>query len=190
MVEYYDTSEKILFSIFCLMVTTVLGFAIYAIIKYKLKHPIYKFLFVVSIIGIIFNILWITSVFFPSENLGGVVILFAWILLPFLWFFAALGIIIYGTAAILTRKTYVKYLPVLLPKKAEGVEAIYLGILWVIAGLMMILMELMAIGFILCENIPWFCPLVDGVDHIFGSLGNILIFLSKPLEWMGLARPR
>lgn len=172
------------------MVTAILAFAIYAIIKYKLKHSIYKFLFVVSIIGIIFNTLWITSVFFPSENLSEVVILFAGILLPFLWFFGALGIIIYGGAAILYRKTYVKYLPVLLPKKAEGAEAIYFGILWVIAGLMMLLMELMAIGYILCENILWFCPMIASVDHTFGSLGNVLIFLSKPLEWVGLMQPR
>lgn len=190
MVEHYDGSEKTLFSIFYLMVTAVLGSVIYAVIRYKLKHPIYKFLFVISIIGVVFNTLWITSVFFPSEDLGGVVILFAWILLPFLWFSTALGIIIYGGATTLTRETYVKYLPVLLPKRAEGAEAGYFGILWVLAGLMMILMEFLAIGFILCENFPWFCPVVVGANHIFGGLGNILIFLSKPLKWMGLIQPR
>lgn len=160
------------------------------IIKRRPKHFIYKFLLITSIVGVVFNVLWIASVFFPSKNLGGAVVLFAGILLPLLWFITALGVVIYGVTSILTRKTHVRHPLVLLPKKVKGGEAIHLGILWVISGLMMVLIEFVVIGFNLCESVSWFCPIVNGIDQIFGSLGGILIFLSKPLEWAGLIRPR
>jgi hypothetical protein len=170
MLEYYDTSEKVLISIFCSMVTVILITTIYVIIKNKLSHFMYKFLFVVLIVGIIFNILFIVSIFFPFLNLGKLIELFSSILLPFLWFFIALGITFYGGNAIVTRKTYVRFPTLFFSRKAEGLEAIYFGVSWVIAGFMMLIIEMIVIGFVLCNDSQWFCPIFKESDRVYSNI--------------------
>lgn len=109
-------------------------------------------------------------------------ILLAGILLPFLWFFMFAGLIVYGVIAIITKQTYVRFPMLLLPKKIHGADAIYFGILWILAGCMMFLLEYIVITLALCSDKGIACAYVQFGESLFTSLGKILQFLAKPLQ--------
>lgn len=184
--DYYDRTEKILVIILFLMMMSVFGFIIFAVTRSKSKRLFHKLLFAISVVGVVFSSIWVSSAFSPSENLSGIVVLFAGILLPIIWLLSSLGFVVYGINAVVTKKTMVKYAAVFLPKKAQGAEAIYFGSMWIIAGLMMLLIEFLVIGQVLCEKQSWFCGSVEIIEFIFGKLGEMLIFFGTPLQKIGL----
>lgn len=172
--------------LFYLEIAILLGAASIFIFKLKKRTLFEKTLLIICPITVSFGSLWIVSVFFPTLGAQRIVLPLATVLWPMLWLLISIGVIIYGSAAIVTRQTFVKV--GFITDQLSGPVAVYFGILWILAGLLMLFLELGAFGVVLCGQSTFLCPLVTFADKCLNLLSLLIVNLSKPLQWTELIR--
>lgn len=187
MLDFYSNSEKMIALFFYLFTTSTFIFLIRKLIKIKVDSILQRLFFFFLIIGTIINTIWINSVFFTTSSVTYLISYFSGPLILILWFMASISFITFGVMSILKRESYLKF-NTYFCAKINGIGAIFFGVMIVIAGLLMVLMEIEVIGLELCQSKQYACQLLSFVDYFFAGFGSLSIYLMKPLEFLGIVR--
>lgn len=133
----YSGVSTDLLTVFYIICVLLIGLFIWMYQRREKKDIGDKILIIFFWLSLIFLTFWFISSF--SISLTKIFFNLSTVLLPIFWFAGALGIMIYGLYAVITRKTFVK--SSFGATQVYGTDAIIMGLLWTCISFLIILGE-------------------------------------------------